>query len=125
MSTTITRPFAATFAADPVHSSCKFVVAHMGVGTFRALFDDTEAHVVAGIRFEGSTRVESISTRPPPEFRDHVVYAHVLDGELPVDQAHDAFDPNEGLVDPELRAALADLVIELVDEARRDTPVDA
>lgn len=76
MSTT-TQPLAGTFAVDPVHSSFYFEVTHMGVGTFRASFDDVDARVVAddqGVRFEGAARVESISIRQPQEFRDHVVY---------------------------------------------------
>ncbi len=44
--------------------------------------------------------------------------AHVIDEELPVGQAHDAFDPDGGLADPNLRSALADLVGQLLGEVR-------
>lgn len=40
--------------------------------------------------------------------------AHVLDEELPVGQAHDAFAEDGGLADPDLRAALVDLVAQLL-----------
>ncbi len=83
--TTDTIPFTGTFRADPVHSSFQFEVAHMGGATFRASFEAVEARVVAraegSVRFEGSARVDSISIRNPPEFRDHVVYgADFFDG---------------------------------------------
>jgi chromate reductase, NAD(P)H dehydrogenase (quinone) len=41
--------------------------------------------------------------------------ASVLERELPVGQAHDAWGPDGTLQDPDLRAALADVVAELVD----------
>jgi chromate reductase len=44
--------------------------------------------------------------------------AHVLDDELPVAQAHDAFDADGSLGDPALRALLAGTVAKLVDAAR-------
>ncbi|MGH7458924.1 MAG: NADPH-dependent FMN reductase [Longimicrobiaceae bacterium] len=44
--------------------------------------------------------------------------AHVVEGELPVGQAHDAFAPDGGLADPNLRSALADLVERLLREVR-------
>ncbi|HEY2204933.1 MAG TPA: NAD(P)H-dependent oxidoreductase [Pseudonocardia sp.] len=43
--------------------------------------------------------------------------AAVLDAELPVGQAHDAFADGGGLLDPDLHAALAELVGRLVDAA--------
>jgi chromate reductase len=46
------------------------------------------------------------------------VGARVLDGELPVGQAHDAFDADGSLRDPALRAALADRVGALLGELR-------
>jgi chromate reductase len=48
--------------------------------------------------------------------------AHVVEEELPVGQAHDAFAPDGGLADPNLRSALADLVERLLCEVH--TPVD-
>jgi chromate reductase, NAD(P)H dehydrogenase (quinone) len=44
--------------------------------------------------------------------------ANVIDQELPVGQAHDAFTDDGGLVDPDLRSALADLVGQLLSTAR-------
>ncbi|MGH3992699.1 MAG: NADPH-dependent FMN reductase, partial [Pseudonocardiaceae bacterium] len=44
--------------------------------------------------------------------------ARVLDEELPVGQAHDAFAEDGGLVDPDLRIALADLVAQLLSTMR-------
>jgi polyisoprenoid-binding protein YceI len=48
----------------------------MGVGAFRTTFSDVDARLTSddeGVRLEGSARVESISIRNPPEFREHVV----------------------------------------------------
>ncbi len=72
-----TQPFTGTFVADPAHSSFVFTVKHMKVASFSAWFDDVDARVVAderGIRLEGAARVESVSIKIPPEFREHVVY---------------------------------------------------
>lgn len=44
--------------------------------------------------------------------------ANVIDQELPVGQAHDAFTDDGGLVDPDLRSALAGLVGQLLSTAR-------
>jgi polyisoprenoid-binding protein YceI len=74
-----TQQFAGTFVADPVHSSFGFSVKHMKVASFSARFDDVDARVVAdewGIRLEGAVRVESVSIKNPPEFREHVVYGN-------------------------------------------------
>ncbi|MGH7458925.1 MAG: YceI family protein [Longimicrobiaceae bacterium] len=74
---TATQPFTGTFVADPAHSSFMFTVRHMKVASFSARFDDVDARVVAdegSIRIEGAVRVESISIKNPPEFRQHVVY---------------------------------------------------
>jgi chromate reductase len=49
--------------------------------------------------------------------------AHVLEDEVPVGLAADAFDPQGRLLDPELRERLADLVGDLVREVA--TPVEA
>ena len=72
-----TQPFTGTFVADPAHSSFGFSVKHMKVASFSARFDDVDARVVADerdIRLEGAARVESVSIKNPPEFREHVVY---------------------------------------------------
>ncbi len=72
-----TQPFTGTFVADPAHSSFGFSVKHMQVVSFSAQFDDVDARFVAderGIRLEGAVRVESVSIKNPPEFREHVVY---------------------------------------------------
>ncbi len=72
-----TQPFTGTFVADPAHSSFGFSVKHMKVASFSARFEDVDARVVAderGIRLEGAVRVESVSIKNPPEFREHVVY---------------------------------------------------
>ena len=44
--------------------------------------------------------------------------AHVIEQELPVGQAHDAFTDDGGLADPDLRSALATLVGRLLSEVR-------
>jgi chromate reductase len=49
--------------------------------------------------------------------------AHILEDELPVGLADDAFDPNGRLLDPELRDRLADLVGDLAREIT--APVEA
>ncbi len=70
-----TQPITGTFVADPVHSSFQFAIKHLA--TYRASFDDVDARVVAGeqgIRLDVTVRVESISIKNPPEFRQHVVY---------------------------------------------------
>jgi polyisoprenoid-binding protein YceI len=72
-----TQPFTGTFVADPAHSSFGFSVKHMKVASFSARFDGVDARFVAderGIRLEGAVRVESVSIKNPPEFREHVVY---------------------------------------------------
>jgi chromate reductase, NAD(P)H dehydrogenase (quinone) len=45
--------------------------------------------------------------------------AHVVEGDLPVGQAHEAFDADGTLRDPDLRDALADRVDTLLDELRQ------
>ncbi len=72
-----TQPFTGVFVADPVHSSFIFTVKHMNVSLYRASFDDFDLRAVAdeqGVRLEGAVRVESVSIKNPPEFRQHVVY---------------------------------------------------
>jgi len=44
--------------------------------------------------------------------------ANVLERDLPVGQAHDAWAPDGTLLDPDLRAALGDIVRELVSQVR-------
>ena len=43
--------------------------------------------------------------------------AHVVDSELPVGQAHDAFTPDGALADPDLETAYGDLLAQLTDRA--------
>ena len=72
-----TQPFAGTFVADPAHSSFGFSVKHMQVASFSARFEDVDARFAAdeqGVQLEGAVRVESVSIKNPPEFREHVVY---------------------------------------------------
>lgn len=73
-----------TFVADPTHSTFAFAVKHMKVATFRASFDDVDAKLIAdesGVALEGRARVESVSIKNPPEFREHVVNgAEFFDG---------------------------------------------
>ena len=47
-----------------------------------------------------------------------VIGATVIDEQLPVGQAHLAFDDHGDLIDPDVRSALVDLVAELVASAR-------
>ena len=71
-----TQPLTGVFSADPDHSSFVFAVKHMKVATFRASFDDVTARLStaeSGASLEGTARVESISIKNPPEFREHVV----------------------------------------------------
>jgi polyisoprenoid-binding protein YceI len=69
---TATQPLTGTFAADPIHSSFQFAVKHMKVATFRAGFDEVEAHLTDGV-LEGRAKVESVSVANPPELREHLV----------------------------------------------------
>ena len=45
--------------------------------------------------------------------------ADVIDRELPVGQAHEAFDADGALADPDLRARVAESVAELIERALR------
>lgn len=74
--TTATTLAHGTYTTDPYHSSLQAGVRHMGVGSFRTTFSDLDARLTSdpdGIRLEGRARVQSISIRNPPEFREHVV----------------------------------------------------
>jgi len=51
--------------------------------------------------------------------------AHVLEDELPVGQAHDAFATDDSLIDPRLRELLADAIAALVGAARAPEAVEA
>ena len=79
-----TKELTGTFVADPTHSTFAFAVKHMKVSTFRASFDDVDATLTAGesgVALEGRARVESVSIKNPPEFREHVVNsAEFFDG---------------------------------------------
>ncbi len=71
-----TQQFEGVFDADVNHSSFEAGTRHMGVGSFRTRFEDVQARLTGqdgALRLEGRTKVESISIRNPPEFREHVV----------------------------------------------------
>ena len=74
---------AATYCADPDHSSVGFAVRHMSVATFRGSFSDIEASVAiaddGSLSLFGTAQVRSISIVSPPEFRNHVLGADFLD----------------------------------------------
>lgn len=73
---TATSSISGVFDADVNHSSFEAGARHMGVGSFRTRFENVAARLTAqesGLRLEGEARVESISIRNPPEFREHVV----------------------------------------------------
>jgi len=74
---TATEIFSGVFDADVNHSSFEAGTRHMGVGSFRTRFDGVTARLTAagdGLRLVGEARVDSISIRNPPEFREHVVH---------------------------------------------------
>jgi polyisoprenoid-binding protein YceI len=74
--TTSVRQFTRSFTADPDHSSFQAELRHMGVGSFRAGFEEVEARLEAGpdgLSLVGRARVDSITIKRPPEFRAHVV----------------------------------------------------
>jgi polyisoprenoid-binding protein YceI len=77
---TITQPFAGTYAADPVHSGFGFAVRYQGVSIFRGTLDDVTATLADG-RLEGAAKVESISIRTPEQFRAHVLGAEFFDAD--------------------------------------------
>jgi len=82
MPTTVVRPLAGSYTADPVHSSFAFAVRYMGVATFRGTLDEVAATLEIGpdgAVLEGVARVESISIRTPQQFRDHVLSAELFD----------------------------------------------
>jgi polyisoprenoid-binding protein YceI len=65
-----------TYVADVVHSKFSFAVKHMKIATFSAAFDDFDTTIVIGdegATIDGAIRVESVSIKSPPEFREHVV----------------------------------------------------
>lgn len=73
---TAIQQFSGIFEADVDHSSFDAGTRHMGVGSFRTRFEDVSARLTAGdagLRLEGEARVDSVSIRKPPEFREHVV----------------------------------------------------
>jgi polyisoprenoid-binding protein YceI len=79
---TATTPFAGTYDADPVHSSFGFAVRYQGVSLFRGTLDEVAATLTAddaGIKIEGSGKVESISIRTPEQFRGHVLSEDFFD----------------------------------------------
>jgi polyisoprenoid-binding protein YceI len=73
---TTAGPLAGTYQLDPVHSSLRFAVAHLGLSTFRSSFDEVEGRLTsddAAISLVASAPVESLAIDGPPEFREHVV----------------------------------------------------
>jgi polyisoprenoid-binding protein YceI len=74
---TAVQTFSGAFDADVNHSSFEAGTRHMGVGSFRTRFEDVAARLTgdeSGLRLQGEAKVESISIRNPPEFREHVVF---------------------------------------------------
>ena len=72
-----------TWQADPLHSSARIEVQHMGVSTFSASFKDLDAKLVSGpesLELEGSAKVESIDIQDP-QLRGHVLSPEFLDAE--------------------------------------------
>ena len=72
-----------TWQADPVHSSVRIEVQHMGVSTFGAGFNDFDARLVSGpegTELEGTARVESFDVQDD-QLRGHVLSPEFLDAE--------------------------------------------
>jgi polyisoprenoid-binding protein YceI len=72
-----------TWQADPLHSSVRIEVQHMGVSTFGAAFKDFDASLVSGpdgVELEGSARVESFDVQDD-QLRPHVLSPEFLDAE--------------------------------------------
>jgi polyisoprenoid-binding protein YceI len=69
---------AATYVADPVHSSIRFAVAHAGVSTFRGGFAEYEARLSGGDepRLEGSVDAASL------EIGEEQLKGHLLSPEF-------------------------------------------
>jgi polyisoprenoid-binding protein YceI len=78
--TSVTTPFAGSYAADPVHSNFGFAVRYQGVSLYKGMFDDVNATLADG-RLEGVAKVESISIRSPEQFRAHVLSGEFFDAE--------------------------------------------
>jgi polyisoprenoid-binding protein YceI len=72
-----------TWQADPLHSSVRIEVQHMGVSTFAAGFTYFDAKLVSGpdgVALEGSARVESFDVQDD-QLRPHVLSPEFLDVE--------------------------------------------
>jgi polyisoprenoid-binding protein YceI len=72
-----------TWQADPLHSSIRIEVQHMGVSTFGASFKDFDASLVSGpdgVELEGTARVESFDVQDD-QLRPHVLSPEFLDAE--------------------------------------------
>jgi polyisoprenoid-binding protein YceI len=72
-----------TWTADPLHSSVRIEVQHMGVSTFGAAFKDFEARLVSGpdgVELEGTARVESFDVQDE-QLRPHVLSPEFLDAQ--------------------------------------------
>lgn len=72
-----------TWQADPLHSSVRIEVRHMGVSTFGAAFKDFDASLASGpdgVELAGSARVESFDVQDD-QLRPHVLSPEFLDVE--------------------------------------------
>jgi polyisoprenoid-binding protein YceI len=72
-----------TWQVDPLHSSVRIEVQHMGVSTFGAAFDDFDGRLVSGadgVELEGTARVESFDVQDD-QLRPHVLSPEFLDAE--------------------------------------------
>jgi polyisoprenoid-binding protein YceI len=72
-----------TWQADPLHSSVRIEVQHMGVSTFGAAFTDFGASLVSGpdgVELDGSARVDSFDVQDE-QLRAHVLSPEFLDAE--------------------------------------------
>jgi polyisoprenoid-binding protein YceI len=72
-----------TWQADPLHSSVRIEVRHMGVSTFGAAFKDFDASLASGpdgLELEGSARIESFDVQDD-QVRPHVLSPEFLDAE--------------------------------------------
>jgi polyisoprenoid-binding protein YceI len=82
MSELATRPFTATYRAQPVPSTFAFKIRHSGAFWFRGVMPEAEATLRAdddGLVLEGAAKVESITVFEPAELRAHLLAADFFD----------------------------------------------